>query len=161
MSALPTDEVDDDAAVGDAPRGIAEVGHAVRRVRRGQVVRDAVHAQVAGVRQGVAEAEDGRVLPRHGRPRQQQSQARQQQTRHGAAAVALLRSRPRPRRPCPACLNSPVGTRSSDGHTACRLNADVVVNDDRWIEEQDYCQFHGLIRSSGSKSRHGQAKASG
>ena len=59
-----TDEVDDEAAVGASPRGVPEVRHAVRQLRRGEVVRDAIHDEVAGVHEGVPEVEDGRVLLR-------------------------------------------------------------------------------------------------
>ncbi|BAS71016.1 Os01g0214901, partial [Oryza sativa Japonica Group] len=66
---LRTDEVDDEAAVGATPGGVPEVRHPVRQPRRGEVVRDAIHDEVAGVHQRVPEVEDGRVLLRHRHPR--------------------------------------------------------------------------------------------
>ena len=62
-----TEEVDDEAAVGAAAGGAAEEGLAVGRLGEGQAGGGAVHAEVAGVGHGVAEAEDGvELLPGHG-----------------------------------------------------------------------------------------------
>lgn len=58
-----TDEVEDDAAVGGAAGGVAEERRAVGRPHHGDG--DGVHCEgdrlVAGVREGVTEAEDGIV----------------------------------------------------------------------------------------------------
>ena len=54
-----TEEVDDEAAVGAAAGGAAEEGLAVGRLGERQAGGGAVHAEVAGVGHGVAEAEDG------------------------------------------------------------------------------------------------------
>jgi hypothetical protein len=80
-----TDEVNDEAAVGAAAGGVAEVVHAVGQARRGEVVRDAVHHQVAGVHQGVPEVEDGRVLPRRRRPRRPHASRRGEEDEDGGA----------------------------------------------------------------------------
>jgi hypothetical protein len=62
-----TEEVDDEAAVGAAAGGAAEEGLAVGRLGERQAGGRAVHAEVAGVGHGVAEAEDGvELLARHG-----------------------------------------------------------------------------------------------
>jgi hypothetical protein len=57
-----TEEVDDEAAVGAAAGGVAEVGHAVGRLREGEqelVRRRLVDADVARVAQRVPEVEHG------------------------------------------------------------------------------------------------------
>jgi hypothetical protein len=63
-----TDEIDDEAAVGAPAGGVAEVGLAVGRARGGEVVRDALRDQVAGVHQRVPETEH-RAVPSLGRRR--------------------------------------------------------------------------------------------
>jgi hypothetical protein len=66
-STVPTQEVDDEAAVGAAAGGAAKEGLAVGRLGERQAGGGTVHAQVAGVGHGVAEAEDGvELLARHG-----------------------------------------------------------------------------------------------
>lgn len=62
-----TEEVDEEAAVGAAAGGEAEEGHAVGKAGGGEEGRDAVRAEVAGVRQGVAKVEDRRVASLGGR----------------------------------------------------------------------------------------------
>jgi hypothetical protein len=57
-----TEEVDDEAAVGAAAGGAAEERLAVGRLGERQAGGGTVHAEVAGVGHGVAEAEDGVVL---------------------------------------------------------------------------------------------------
>jgi hypothetical protein len=64
-----TEEVDDEAAVGAAAGGVAEVSHAVGRVRDGEqelVRRRHVDADVARVAQRIPEVEQGLVPPARG-----------------------------------------------------------------------------------------------
>ena len=64
---LRTQEVDDEAAVGAAAGGAAEEGLAVGGLGESEAGGGTVHAQVAGVGHGVAEAEDGvELLARDG-----------------------------------------------------------------------------------------------
>ena len=56
--------VDDEAAVGAAAGGLAEVGLAVGQARGGEDLRRAVLDEVAGVGQRVPEAEQARVARR-------------------------------------------------------------------------------------------------
>jgi hypothetical protein len=97
-----TQEVDDEAAVGAAAGGAAEEGLAVGRLGERQAGGGTVHAQVAGVGHGVAEAEDGvELLPVDGREARAQGKERDEEppSRH---CFFLLVSR---RAPTPSSLD--------------------------------------------------------
>jgi hypothetical protein len=92
---LPTEEVDDDAAVAAAAGGHAEVGLAVWRLGEGDLRRLAVGAEVARVRDGVAEVEDGIVLLRRRGQRARRAEQRQHQRRRPPVTAGPHRRRPK------------------------------------------------------------------
>ena len=92
----PTEEVDDDAAVGAAAGGAAEEGLAVGGLAGGEPRRAAADAEVAGVGDGVAEAVDSIVPLRRRRVREHHHHHRrrqQHQRRHYHERVKLASSR--------------------------------------------------------------------
>jgi hypothetical protein len=95
-----TDEIDDEAAVGAPACRVAEVGLAVGEARGGEVVRDAVRDEVAGVHQRVPEIEHRAVPPRRLRRRESGEQRQHREDR-----AADRTSRPRSGRVHPSCFS--------------------------------------------------------
>jgi hypothetical protein len=93
---LLTEEVDDDAAVAAAAGGRAEVGLAVGRLGEGDLRRLAVGAEVARVRDGVAEVEDGIVRLRRRGQRARRAEQRQSQRCRPPVTAGPHRGRSRP-----------------------------------------------------------------
>jgi hypothetical protein len=56
-----TYEINDEAAIGAAAGGLAEVGHAIGVLGSGEDVRDAIDYQIADVDQRISKVEDGGV----------------------------------------------------------------------------------------------------